>query len=99
MSAAGGIDQRTAYAVAGFTSGALLAGIALTGYLLVQGAEAAPILGIDILPTDAAGWWALAGLAGACGAVAGGIGALGGWLLSRSRRFASGRARGAASGA
>lgn len=76
---------RTRFAVVGFVAGALLAGVGLTAYLVIQGREAARIMGVATLPTDRAGWWALAGLSAALGAAVGAVGALAAWLLSHPR--------------
>lgn len=73
---------RTRFALVGFACGALLAGVGLTVFLVIQGREAARIMGVATLPTDRAGWWALAGLSAALGAAVGAIGALAAWLLS-----------------
>ncbi len=72
-------------ALAGFSAGAVLAGVGLTAHVLIQGGEQSRIMGVATLPTDRAEWWALAGLSAALGAAVGTVGALAAWLLSHPR--------------
>ena len=84
-------ERSRSNALANFIAGAVIAGIALTVLLLIQGPEPFQILGVATPPTQPAGWWGLVALSAALGAATGAVGILVGWLLSRPRKTRGGR--------